>query len=87
MEVILSECPSMEVLLAVITEMVTHTLSSYPHNFIFRQLVGVRLVVMVAFCIQGDNIQDAITMAGRLHSWMDINQKVILFFFCSGNIR
>lgn len=47
-------------------------------NFFFTcsQSVGVRMVLMVAFCNQGDNIPDAVTMAGRLHRWMNINKAV-----------
>ncbi len=34
------------------------------------------LVVMAAFCIQGDNVQDAVAMADRVDAWMNINASV-----------
>ena len=49
----------------------------YVHFILCRSgVLGIRLVVMVAFCIQGDNIQDAVAMGNRVDSWMDINRKV-----------
>ena len=39
------------------------------------------MVVMAAFCIQGDNIPDAVTMADRLQSWLNINQSVSCILF------
>ena len=39
-------------------------------------LLGIRAVVMVGFCSQGDNIQDAVAMAARLDSWIGLKKDV-----------
>ena len=37
-------------------------------------VLGIRSVVMVGFCAQGDNIQDAVAMAGRVDDWIGLRQ-------------
>lgn len=39
-------------------------------------LLGISLVLIVGFCVQGDNIQDAVSMAGWLDSWIHISKEV-----------
>lgn len=31
---------------------------------------------MIGFCAQGDNIQDAVAMAGRLDNWIGLKKEV-----------
>ena len=35
------------------------------------------MVVMIAFCSQGDNIQDAVAMAARVDKWLHVNKKEV----------
>ena len=52
---------------------------TYNLFLLLSNLLGIRLIVLIAFCTQGDNIQDAIVMAGHIDKWIGISKKQVYY--------
>lgn len=63
----------------MLASLVVEFVSCVTPNFPFSNAAGVRVVVCIQFCSQGDNIPDAIRLATYLNSWL---QMVLHVYNC-----
>lgn len=47
------------------------------HTFYRSSSNNIRMVVLIVFCSQGDNIQDAVSLAEHLDQWISVTQHLV----------